>query len=299
MTIPHLIHVGLPKTGSVYLRAWFHAHPEITYSERGIAGYGSIMDMVTGVVRTGTPRCLVTSSEQISVPFGRLADGSFDYASFDHMLEARRQCCASLARLFPTAWILVVTRGFETMLRSSYSQYVRTGGEDGFASQIAQDQPVRSAQVWDYDSLVALYRAAFAPGRVIVLPYELLQDNAAAFVQAIETRLGLSHFPPPETVMNRSLSRAELDWYPRMTRALRRLPLPGRVRERVLRLYTRAIFFGRLKPVARLLDRLGSGPEIDHTIPRELLMRVFAGRADTLASEPAFAPYLAEYLIEP
>ena len=36
--------------------------------------------------------------------------------------------CDALGALFPTAHVLLVTRGFRSLILSSYSQYARTGG---------------------------------------------------------------------------------------------------------------------------------------------------------------------------
>src|SRR5262249_37217403 len=35
----HLIHIGYPKTGSNFLRAWFAQHPQLAYADGGIAGF--------------------------------------------------------------------------------------------------------------------------------------------------------------------------------------------------------------------------------------------------------------------
>jgi hypothetical protein len=96
------------------------------------------------------------------------------------------------------------------MMMSAYSQYARSGGEDDL---FALAEGGEGSNAWNYDHVIGLYRSAFGDG-LIVLPYELLRDDADAFVRELERRLGLSLCPAPELRLNSALSPEELSWYP-------------------------------------------------------------------------------------
>lgn len=280
----HLLHIGYPKTATNFLRAWFAAHPQIAFARGGFAGYGRPADIAAPAALAGQPpRVRVSSSELLATPHAEVgaavrypADGS-GYAA------DQARVCEALAGLFPTAEVLIVTRGYRSMILSSYSQYVRTGGADSL------DDFARSARqrgAWHYDRLLGLYADAFGPERLIVLPWELLRDRPAEFVAGLEARLGLDAGPVPGERPNPSLAPAELAAQLRLTRALRRAP------RAVFSLYARAAAAGRLP--LRLLARAGVGadaPALDAA-----LVESYRGQAASLAADPLFAPYAADYL---
>ncbi len=290
--IRHLIHVGFAKAGSTYLQRWFAAHPQLHYCEGGIAGFHSARDlMLRGAGAAGWPRCFVTSSEALTVP--RRDAGTRERARSDGtalvrtFAETQQSACADLARLFPDAHILIVTRGFRSMMLSAYSQYVRTGGDRdmAFAQRMAAETP------WDYDRVVAEYRQVFT-GRVIALPYELLAEDPRAFRGEIELQLGLDPFDHAETRPNPGLSPIELRWYPRLARAAKQLPFGARFHRRL----AAAAFHNRLAGPIALLDRWRPAvPVTVESIPHATL-EAHRGRAEALAAEPLYRRYAADYL---
>ncbi len=292
--IRHLIHVGFAKAGSTYLRRWFAAHPQLHYRAGGIAGFSSALDlMLHGVGAACRPRYFVTSSESLTIP--RLDTGvphaipAGGNAFSGTLAHAQERACANLARLFPDAHVLIVTRGFRSIMLSSYSQYVRRGGTAGIDALFARGGGLQ----WQYDRIVALYRRAFGE-RVIVLPYELLVDDPAAFRDEIERRLGLDAFDFAPGRDNIALSPRELAWYPRLAWMAQRLPAGARAR--VHRRLAAASFENRLaKPIA-LLDRLRPVPPVTAASIPESALAVHRDHAVALAAEPLFRSYAAEYL---
>lgn len=278
----HLIHVGYPKTGSNALRMWFSAHPQIAFGDGAIAGWRSVYDIATGA--PGEDRGVawrVTSGEGLATPHAGIGQPRVDYASFQRgeVAAAQARVCADLASLFPGATILIVTRGFRSMLLSSYSQYVRTGGRLDFAAFCDED----SEGVWNYDRLVGLYEAAFGADNVIVLPYERLRDDPGGFVAALEARLGLDPGRVAIPTLNAAVSPAALAWFPRLAR---RLPAP---------LFRRAAAGASLDRLARLLQRLRPLSLPDEAAVPEPVLRRYAACAVSLRSRPGFAPYLSDY----
>jgi hypothetical protein len=288
----HLIHIGYPKTGSTFLQRWFAAHPQIAYIHGGIAGFRSVYAMVAEAA-VGQPDYLwrVTSHEAFSAPFPGAGKRNIDFAQPGEGRPADRQAqaCALLADMFPDAHALIVTRGFRSMILSSYSQYVRVGGTDDLETQIWQG----GENPWHYDALIATYRARFGD-RVIVLPYELLARDPVAFRTEVERRLGVASFDFDDAVVNRSLSPIELRWYPRLARLARRLPF----RRRVSRLYLGLVFGNRLAPLIALLNRLWPARPVDGAIITDDLLEEARGLCDGLADDPIYAPFAREYLLE-
>lgn len=288
-TTGHLIHVGFPKTGSNFLRRWFRDHPQLAYSEGGIAGYRDVYEIARQAAAPPPDvRYRVTSCESLTAPHEDT--GAHHYRLEDPVDPAigQENACAALANLFPDASILIVTRGFRSMIFSSLSQYVRSGAD------VPIEECLRHPSIdspWDYDRVIGLYQKAFGAEKVMVMPYELLRDDADRFVRTLEGRLGLAHLPPSTDRLNTALSPAELYWYPRLTRIVRRLPIGGRLK----RAYLRGIFAGRLRLAAALLQRLRPGAISTADAIPETLIASYRAKALTLRDDPLFATYAREY----
>lgn len=297
----HLVHIGYPKTGSMFLQRWFADHPEIAFQPGGIGGCSDVYDLVR---QSAAPdpevRCRVTSFEGLATPdlrAGRIVpDLRRDAQGPD--FEAQKRACATLAALFPGAHILLVTRGFRSILLSGYSQYVRSGGDLDFNAFRTPDpeEVEQGRHAWHYDSLIGLYEAAFGDG-LIVMPYELLRDDPARFAAEIERRLGLSHIPPFAEPLNPSLSPEELRWYPRLTRLLRRLPVGAAIRSALLRRYVPRIGGRRLGMLVRLLQRIRPITPVTPDLLTDDMLDFCRGKAERLRSDPLYAPYGDQYFL--
>lgn len=301
--VNHLIHIGYAKAGSSILQRWFAEHPQIAFARSGIAGFATVYD-VSKVVASepGATRLRVTSEESLVTPHATAGDRIIDYDLLAERLpqDDLHLVCDELAQVFPLAWILIVTRGFRDMMLSSYSQYVRTGGTDRFFALDPEfgSQTHRSRHVWHYDRAIDLYERAF-PGRVIVLPFELLRDDPEHFVRTLEAKFQLRHRPLPAQIDNPSLSAEELLWYPRLSRGLTRLSMPARLRRRVTRLYLTGVANGALRWLARTGQVLRPGVPIRREMVGDAVLENFRGKADRLRDDPDYRPYAADYLFTP
>jgi hypothetical protein len=290
----HLIHIGYPKTGSTFLQQWFAAHPQLAFAEGGIAGFRDVYAIGRESV---APRAdllyRVTSSEGLTAPHASVGEVvKYTRDRQVDMSTSQSAVCAVLAELFPNAMVLIVTRGFRSMILSSYSQYVRSGGDADLADLIAGKTNLSELDPWNYDALIDRYARAFGEDHVIVMPYELLRDDVAAFTRALESRLGLSRFDIRPDRVNPSLSAIEMYWYPRLTRAARRLPIGSRLRH----LYHRGAFTNRFRTPIAVLQRLRRGDPITaDTIPDEVV-NAYRGKAELLRGNPLYARYAADYL---
>jgi len=285
----HLIHVGYPKTGTNFLRRWFREHPHLAYVEGGIAGYGGVYEIAREAV---APRrdvlYRVTSSESLTAPHRDTGKDHYDHGDPIDPAVGQENACALLAALFPDAHVLIVTRGFRSMIFSSFSQYIRSGAD------VPLEEFVRHPLIgrpWEYDRVIGMYRNAFGAEKVIVMPWELLRDDVDRFVRALEERLGLPHFAAAAGRMNTSLTPAEMYWYPRLTRLVQRLPIGSRLR----RIYLRGIFTNRFRPAVSVLQRLRPGTPVTADAIPEDLIAAYRAKASTLRENPLYAPYAREY----
>lgn len=297
----HLIHIGFPKTGSHFLRRWFSLHPQLAYIEGGIGGYANAQEIAAQAVAPD-PKIVfrVTCCEGYSAPVAMRGGFLMDHGDRNPELTVRAQteACTALAALFPSAHILLITRGIRSIIFSGYSQYVRTGGTDDFMAygeKWVAPEASPDASPLNYDRIVSLYSKQF-DGRLIVLPYELLSDDPDRFGRELEARLGLNHFFMSRERLNASVSPVELAWYPALTEIVRRLPLRGRIRATVLPRYMHWALHNRLRPLIAMLQWLRPRAPITADLITDEWLEGCRDRADLLRNDPLYAPYARDYL---
>lgn len=254
---PHLIHIGFPKAASTFLQHWFDRHPEIAYRPGGLAGMHTVYDLVEAVLdQDSRYRCRVTSDERLVAPeaermvLARAERWRTDSDPADHSdgTQGFEAVAHLLQKMFPDASILIVSRGFDDFFKSAFSQVTKEGvpiSSDVFAATVADD--TTGIMSLDYDEIIALYEQLF-PGRVLVLPYEMLVENRHAFLGRIEEMLGVSPFDPGEVRLNTSLSGEQLYWYPRIAKCIHRIPVRP-IRRALGWLHVAMISRGAWKPV--------------------------------------------------
>jgi hypothetical protein len=288
----HLIHIGYAKAGSTFIQRWFRNHPQLAYRDGGIAGFNSVFQIGQEAV-VPDPRLLyrVTSSEDLSSPRIKPGRQPADYSRKGRAsMEAEEvEAFATLSSLFPNATILVITRGFRSMAMSSYSQYLRTGGQLTLPDLIGTAQQERP---WHYDRLIALYRQKYGAERVIVMPFEYLRDDPEGFCRHLEQRLGLEHVPVTRDRVNESLSPVEMAWYPRLAALANRLPFGS-----ALRIGHSAYGSRRLRLPIRILQKIRPLEPVTSAVITDAMLEPLRGQAESLREEPLYAPYFAEYLL--
>lgn len=292
----HLIHVGFPKCASTALQGWFDAHPSICFAYDRLVGYESGVAFARQTAVAGSKQdVVVTSCEDFVIPLS-------DFRPSVDIAEQRRRVCVRLRALFPDALVLIVTRGFRGLLASSYAHYVRNGGTLGRSQlfRLNDEQHIQYGveDYFDYDAAVSLYEHVFGAERVLVMPYELLRNDAQAFAGELEDRLGIRRSGRCPARLNVAVSPAELCWYPRLTRLANRVAAPlGRYEQRMVDRYLGELDRLAFRRTAEALSRMTpSGmnrppPEL----PSEVLDRCYP-RARRLVARPAYAPYRAEYV---
>jgi hypothetical protein len=286
--VRHLIHIGYAKAGTHFVQRWFASHPQIRLiRDRTLAA----ADKAKAAGAADDPSCRWTaiSSEEYASPPDVFGAG---------LPDAQADICAALAAGLPDAHILLLTRGFRSVLVSGYSQYVRGGGDKDFYvfREVDPAELAHAAHAWDYNYLVDIYRRAFGD-RVIALPYELLRDNPAAFVSQLEARLDVGACEVALDRINPALKPHELRWYPRMTRALRRLPGSAATRERLVRWHARRLSSKPWRLAALGLQFVMPAKPVAEALIADEHVEYFRGRADVFRGDPAYTAYHADYLI--
>ena len=295
MSVPHLIHVGFPKCASKFLQRWFGEHPEIAYCWDGFGGERGVEDFLRPFVRDDVKkRCRVTSHEALIDPRNLSTLGRVDYDELDRRRSRQAAVANELARRFPDARILIVTRNHLDVFRSGFSEMVRQGGalSDDDMKAVDIGRLIQSGHS-DYDFAVGLYRGLFGE-RLLVLPSEWLADDPSAFVDSIAAFAGVSPFAGATVRVNPSLSSEQLYWYPRLAKLLCRVR-PGRFRPVLLGLHMRAIRRGWWRPLLALM-RLLAGPRTAQPYMPPEFLDAMAATCRDLVNLPRYAPYRDHYL---
>lgn len=307
MAIQHLIHIGYPKAGSTFLQAWFEQHPELYYRPGGLGGFHDTYGICRySAAENDKRRYYVTSDEGLSIPRRETGTIVHDYrleGSSKPIKLAQAKVCEILTNLFPDSRILIVTRGFKGIIRSGYSQLVKTGGIHRPRAMCAMMDELQNSdnhQYYDFDYLIELYSQAFGASNVIVLPYELLRDDQNAFIAALEKKLGLAHVELKLGRLNESLSPTELYWYPVISRRAAAIAnrLGTRGSRKFYAWYVHQVFTNRWQRVIWLLDRINPGKTITEADFSWEFLRRCEGKVESLRNHPLYAPYAADYLWE-
>ena len=210
-----MIHIGYHKTGSTWLQRVlfvdadnnfrllgseaYEARKKIVwpssleYEAKSVHGYYE--PLISDAVGHG--QVPVFSDERLS---GNPFSGGFD----------SKELADRLARTFPNARILVVVREQADMIQSTYDEYVREGGAcsltDFLQPKTRYCTPMFRLGHFNYDRLVHYYMTTFGTDSVLVLPFELLRDDASRFVRSIVDFAGgrATAVPDARTKVNRS-----------------------------------------------------------------------------------------------
>jgi len=192
-----LFHVGLPKAASSFLqRHVFPGFSDATFlhpASREISRYPKAFNSSSAfLAEFETARQAILEAKHAKVIVSAEGFVGDSYHSFrDHEAKA-----AGLKALWPDAAVLLVIRRQDRFCQSLFGQALRKGfpydparflmlENDGAPAElIARRFDYRAA---DLDRLVRTYENLFGEPRVFVVPLELLVENSAAFVGAVQS----------------------------------------------------------------------------------------------------------------
>lgn len=286
-----VVHIGFPKAGSSFLQQYFSAHPGIHYSGDLVGDYKS-SGVLHQIQLDSKADLTVISEEQLSVWQGHLDIVGVRFKAFD-IPQKQREVCESLFQQFPQAKILIVTRGFEDVVRSMYSQYISIGGLHTLAGFQKEFGHILSS-FYDYDFIIDTYISYFGKSNVVVMPFELLKHNAELFLREMEKSLEIPQFSGEQATVNSSLEEGEIRSYRRLSNALYRIiaPLPYTLKKMIYGLYVYLLYTRKLSGLSKVLPTEAEDLKVDN----EALL-LFSGKSSILEDYKQFAPYLDAYRV--
>ena len=194
-----LVHIGYHKTGTTWLQNGLFVDSAAGFERpwrsdeiRSLLVLPSRLEWNVAPAATGFAlgRAQAAARGHVAALSDERLSGSPHAGGFDSAEIAER-----LAAVLPDARVLIVIREQRRALYSVYQQYVRDGGAAALRKYL---EPRRTAEVpqfrwqhFEYDRLVALYQSLFGLARVLVLPFELLSADPAAFLRRIVAHCGL------------------------------------------------------------------------------------------------------------
>lgn len=294
-----LIHIGYAKAGSTFLQYWFYEHPEIHFQHIFMSG-GFIhpKHLASFAEKTDKlPSHYVMSSEFIASWTGDVEYYGMQFNSNYDYFKYQKNMSQMLKEIFPTAKILIVTRGYTTVFRSSYSQYIATGGRLSFRDIFKRMDFLISS--YDYTAVINLYQKQFGNDKVLFLPFEKLKDNPSEFIEMVESFMEMkTKFQYGTEVKNESLNPKTLVVFRTISKVVYILlyPFPKKIRRNM---YKRYVFSTRTKTIKSLLNWLSKfvSKPIDMKEEKEYIDKM-KGKAEILKNNLIYKPYLKDYLID-
>lgn len=303
----HLIHIGYPKAASTFLQEWFRRNPQMQFSTQRLAGFPNTSEVCQFASSDNKShiKYFVTSAEHFIYPNVNLGEnvpmGISDADKFPIVRNIQRSqinICDTLKELFPNGKVLIITRGFNGILKSGYSQLIRFGGRLTF-DQYCELIRHNMANFFNYNFLIDTYIKKFGEDNVIVLPFELLAENKNRFLTHLEEILGLESFDKDIKPLNKSLSDQDLFWYVWLSTFINRLSgtFGSKFQNNFYKLHLYLLRNYKLQGLVVLLKKLMPNKSIHRKdIPEELLYE--AGQQATILKRfPIYEPYLKDYYL--
>ncbi len=289
-----VIHIGYPRAGSTFLQNYFSLHPDIFF-EGSISGnykQTGIVPDITLPDNKGTTHAVI-SEEQFSVWNGQVDIVGVRFKFFD-VATQQRATLEKLYRLFPTAKILVVTRGFSVVVKSMYAQYVKVGGILTFAD-FQKEYALSLGEFYNYDRLIECCKSIFGEKQVLVKPFEFLQASPALFMSELESDLALKPYKVSCEKLNASLSDEESVSYQKISSAIFHFIqwMPYFLQKLIYGLYVWLLYKEKLGFILRMFSERGDN--IGKIQPQTL--NCFKANACQLVLLPQYKKYKKMYEI--
>jgi hypothetical protein len=295
-----LLHIGFAKSGSTYLQRWFEQHPALYYQPKHIAGgFYHAWELAKDIQYSEkAPENFVLSCEDFSIwksePYfyGVRGTKPYDYKKFQDLL------CETLHGLHPTAKVLIVTRGYTTIFKSIYSQYLGMMGTLTFEEMLRDYKDMFSAML-DYTYVINLYRQKFGAHRVIVLPFELLQKDPKIFLSIIEQQMKVdSKFEFHPHKVNAAHAPKVLKLYFKVSNLVYRLlrPFPQNWQTKLYMRYMQIIRGERMYSFMLFASKFIKDETMNWQ-GLDNMLDALKGKAAILKDEELYQPFLKEYLL--
>lgn len=220
-----VLHVGYPKAGSTTLQELvFAKHP-------GVRNLGKPLDRCTPALKQVLHRirddtdaafdgaaCAALAAGVIGVGDDRAT--VISYEDLTWAVHAKR--AARARATFGPATILLIVRQQIAWLQSVYLHEAKRRAVPSFREWLGLQRAephggaIASARYLD---VIETYRRAFAPGKVHVIPLELLRFDPQRFAERLGSACGIDAGPIPALIGDRRMNRAPSSLAYRLSRA--------------------------------------------------------------------------------
>jgi len=212
---PHVVYVGLQKTGSTYLRHYFYNHPDIFCSRHGkffqtdaadVAQHGSdgVRSRYEALFAAEAAKpCRIDMYEAIGM--GYVLKGIDDWSEREflrvnealnarHIVYAPRQMAERVHAAAPDAKVLLTIRNQAGWIDSNYRHYFEQIPTEGktLADFLSTPEGKLVLDVAAFDRVVDIYDQLFGADRVLVLPLERLENEEDAAFRELCAFLGVA-----------------------------------------------------------------------------------------------------------
>lgn len=291
-----VLHIGYSKAGSTYLKNWFTEHPDIL-----LGGFKNYEEFSSYVELQTNPN--IKQQHVLSNHIFHLFNWNFNipidkWLKQDNLYDYQLRMCHTLHSLFPQARILIITRGFSSMLQSFYSEYIRTGGLLSYIDLIETHGESFLLKAYNYNFLVSHYIEKYKKENIIVLPYELLRDNSELFLRKLESNLSINSYNFTNENINSSLDLKLIFWYRQLSIKVFKLSriFGLRLGNILYSKYTFCLLNGSFNFLLKPLSKFCKKREIINVSEKEL--NKFKNNSAVLKHFSEFEKYYEEYLIK-
>lgn len=204
-----LIHIGFPKTGSTLLQTFFDSHPSIHHNRQRFQNYTRTGMITTELVEelSGSEKIDVLSEELLSIWSGDITNVKFHTYNMDYDFDVhQRKTAEDLQSLFPKAKVLIVTRAYQSLMSSLYSQYLLTGGTKHMGAFREENERL-ILKLYNYNKVVELYEEVFSKDQLIILPFEALSADSESFLVQLENELGVDNISFKSGIVHGSIPK--------------------------------------------------------------------------------------------
>ena len=201
------LHIGYPKTGTTFLqRAVFPSAQSMNFIPS--SSIGNELSMITHQCDLSfDAKATKLSLERHFRPGINLISYEALIGDFHRLKLMNSKVIADrLKMLFPSARIVVTVRNQYDLMESLYKQYLQRGGVKRFRDFVnyqngafGPTHPQWNLSVdiamFNYLRLLDTYESLFGRENLLVVPYELLQDDPKGFTRILFSWMGLEEVP--------------------------------------------------------------------------------------------------------
>lgn len=290
-----LLHIGYRKAATTYMKDWFYFHPELRFNFGTFGGFSNTSDI-----------CKFNAIDE-KIKYLVLSDSFTQYygdspeKSKKNIRKFQTDTCLLLKKLFPAAKILIITRAAETAMLSEYSEYVKLGGVFNQEELIHKNETIEYFDGFlDYDFLINMYCNTFGKDNLIILPYELLNDDPGLFINTLEENLGLNHYDYTYQKRNPSLPDKKLWAFQKISRFVYQITgLFGTKGANTFKKYQKRLEKksyenNKFVFLIFLITLFSKAPPHKKVITEEFLIQ-FKRNASFVNDYPLFDPYISKY----